>query len=170
MTPSDHLACRHLDDFLDGMLDLGQTAAFREHLEGCAECRRLLDGLTEVREAMAESYSAELPDDRNLRIRRVVPGSYCLQKLPQDIMDIEELAAFLCASVEDIIGMLDQVPAFEINGRLRFRRDKIVEWIEREEAGMQWERDVSMMRRSERNVILYRKQTDDDTDEKRRIV
>ncbi|GEM_PF-6494109 len=170
MTPSDRIDCQHLDEYLDGLLDREKTAAFLVHLDECPECLNLVNKLTELREAMAEEFCVDLQDDRDLRIRKAVSELRNRREQSRDVMDIEQLAEFLGVSTGTVVGMLDQLPTFEINGHLRFRREKIVEWIEDEEAKMQWERDVSMMRRSERNVLLYRKPTDDDTDKKRRIV
>jgi hypothetical protein len=72
-------------------------------------------GLLDARRALSQSI-----DDRR------PPGEH-------DVMSLEEVARYLRISEEDLEAIADQLPTFEIAGRIRVRRARLVEWIEQRE-------------------------------------
>jgi len=49
------------------------------------------------------------------------------------VLDLEELAEFLRVTPETIGIYLDELPSFELGGKLLFRRASVEKWIERRE-------------------------------------
>ncbi len=54
-------------------------------------------------------------------------------------MDIDEAAAFLGITVSELVNRLDELPAFEIAGRIRFNRERLIRWMETKERDLAWE-------------------------------
>lgn len=53
------MKCENLLLYVNGELDAGQTAAFKEHLQTCAACRRQLQFLERADEALAAKAAPE---------------------------------------------------------------------------------------------------------------
>ena len=50
-----------------------------------------------------------------------------------EVMTLEEVAAFLRIDPDDLGEILAELPAFELAGRVRVRRERLIEWIRRRE-------------------------------------
>jgi hypothetical protein len=90
--------------------------------------------LTRLAQAVDTLPDEEPPESVSFAVRREVdrllaPG---LSAAPE-IMTIEELARYLRVPVEAIEQELATLPAFEVAGELRFRRDRVTEWVRRRE-------------------------------------
>ena len=48
-------------------------------------------------------------------------------------MTLDEVAEFLRVSLEELGEVVGELPAFELAGRVRVRRTKLIEWIEKRE-------------------------------------
>lgn len=111
-----------------------ESEAVRRHLESCEACRRQREGLARLMEAVDTLPEEEPPESVSFAVRREVdrllaPG---LASAPE-IMTIEELARYLRVPVEALEEELTTLPAFEVAGELRFRKDRVAEWIRRRE-------------------------------------
>lgn len=115
-------------------LEPSEASALAAHLEACAACGAESEGVAGVRDALAPAPDEEGPGDDVLgRVQSrlsaaresAVPGS--------EVLTPEELAEMLQVSVDDIFENLDQLPAFEFAGRVRFRRRAIEAWLQEQE-------------------------------------
>jgi len=146
--------CVTLDDYFDGELGTDESRRFEEHLEICRDCKRRLDELSLLRNSMGRELSGELGNDADLRIRRKIRESEEKTVTSPEIMDLEDVARLLRIPVHDAIDLLDQLPSFEVGGRLRFRRNRIMEWIEHAERKLLQDRQESVLRQS-RKIIKF---------------
>ena len=109
-----------------------RAAEVEEHVGGCAECRRRLSAIRE-----ADARLRVLPRLRPsagalLRTRRALGEELGGRSAPE-VMTLEEVAAFLRVEPDDLRDVVSQLPAFEVGGRIRVRRTKLIEWIARRE-------------------------------------
>jgi excisionase family DNA binding protein len=136
---SDCERWRELVWALPGELPGEEEAGLRAHLEACAECREESEGVGGMRAALAPAVDEEAPGDEVLA--RVKARLALAQPAPaSDVMTPEELAQLLRVSVEDVWENLDELPAFEFAGRVRFRRRAVEAWMEQQEE--RWRRQA----------------------------
>jgi len=133
----DCKACRErLSEHEARELPPAETEAVRRHLESCAECRGQRARLARLAEAEAVDTlpEEEPPESLSFAVRREVDRALApgLSTAPE-ILTIEELARYLRVPVEAIEDELTTLPAFEVAGELRFRKDRVAEWIRRRE-------------------------------------
>jgi hypothetical protein len=50
-----------------------------------------------------------------------------------EVMTLDEVAAFLRVSTDDLAELVEELPAFEVAGRVRVRRARLLDWLERRE-------------------------------------
>ncbi|OGL44975.1 MAG: hypothetical protein A2161_06585 [Candidatus Schekmanbacteria bacterium RBG_13_48_7] len=50
-----------------------------------------------------------------------------------------------------MVNMLDELPSFEVGGRVRFLRDRLMDWIKNKEKKMAWEREQTSFESLENN-------------------
>ena len=55
------------------------------------------------------------------------------QRDPREIMTMEEVAEFLRTTADEVDRRLADVPCFELGGNILFRRDAVLEWVDRQE-------------------------------------
>lgn len=105
----------------------------REHLGACPACARLLEAMRDVAE-VAAAPDEDVPRSLALRILAQVDDALRgdLADAPE-VMTPEELARFLRVSADALDDLADLIPGVEIGGRLRFRKDRVVEWLEERE-------------------------------------
>ena len=115
-------------------LDAETASHVRGHLRACLACAGLLAAIGDL-----DVMTANLPDDALSR-------SLCLGILGEvdallapdlseapEIMTVEQLARFLRVPLARLEQELDRLPAFEVGGALRFRKEAVMEWIEERE-------------------------------------
>jgi hypothetical protein len=119
------------------LLDAGEVSSERvgelkTHIASCAECRERLGDLREADAVMAnlrrEEPSAAAVLDTRRAISREVRGQD-----ESEIMTLDEAAAFLRVDTDELDAEEWRLPVFEIGGRLRVRRTRLVEWIKNRE-------------------------------------
>jgi len=134
------LNCRNCRERLSAYdareLDETGTAEVEKHLEACRECAGLLDAIRYTSKLTARLVDEDTPRVLCLRVLDAVGNSTAPDPAnAPEIMTSEDLARFLRVTAADLEDELVSIPAFEIAGELRFRRDHVLEWIEeREEA------------------------------------
>ena len=127
--------CRdQLSEFDAGELSRGAHEEVERHVASCGECRDLLRAMRH-----ATALARRLPDEaparsRCVRILAQVSGllSAGLPDAPE-VMTPEELARFLKVPPGALDDWVEDIPAFEVAGQLRFRKSRVLEWIEANE-------------------------------------
>lgn len=116
-----------------------EASGLATHLAECADCRSEADGRAAVSDALAPTPEEEPPDDALERVRARLAMSAPVAPTPE-VLTPEDLAAMLSVPVEDVFENLDELPAFEFAGRVRFRRAAVQAWMEEQEA--RWRRQA----------------------------
>lgn len=146
--------CENCDDYFDGLLTENERSQFEQHLEGCPACRRHFEELTDLAEKLADCLVDTLGDDSEIRIRGGMKAAIDHIPAEPEVMTLEELAHMLVLPLSEVIPLLDELPAFEIGGRIRFRRDKIIAWIDEREKRRQRELDAQSHRNHYRIIAF----------------
>ena len=123
--------------YLDHELGEPETRDIQTHLGHCEACRNQLRLMEQIADA-----ARDLP--------RHTPSAACLLKISETIhrravpprrtdfgpvLSFDELAEYLRVD-RDIVGQyLDEIPSFEMGGKLLFRKTSVDAWIENKEAG-----------------------------------
>lgn len=128
-----HMTCGMLEEFLSGGLSEPERTLFMAHLEQCDACMDQIKVSEKIRAAFHQFSAAGLPDYADLRIRGVLRRELSAPHTAKDIMDLEEAAVWLGVSSRELAEWLDEIPAFEIGGRIRFNRKRLEEWMIRKE-------------------------------------
>jgi len=115
-----------------GDLEAERAGVIREHLPGCERCRRRLAALERADEALAALRPPGPSPSAVLAARRAV-AEEVRPAGGEQIMTLSEAAAFLRIGEEELGEILDELPAFELAGRVRIRRSRLIEWIAQRE-------------------------------------
>ena len=151
--PQDSM-CEKLNAYFDGELNREELRKFQLHLESCVNCTNTLTQLESIRESLRSFNTVTMPDEADLRIRRFLKTDTGQLSIKDEILDIEELARFLKISVNEVVELLDRLPSFEVGGRIRFRKDRIIDWIANQEKKMVREREQHTTH-SHQNIIMF---------------
>ena len=120
--------CAQARSLFDAKLDGDRPRGLAGHLGTCracaAELRRLRRAMATLR---ASSLVPPVPGARERLLREIGDAPAA------EIFDLETLADFLRIPPRELEPFLDEIPAFEIAGRLRFRRSSVERWIEERE-------------------------------------
>ena len=127
-----HLTYEQLSEFAAGELDATRRAATEEHLAACERCRSRLQALRELDAGLGQLRRTEPPARAVLNTRRLLSHEVRREREPE-LMTLDEVAAFLRISLDDLEEIVLDLPAFELAGQLRVRRSKLLEWIEARE-------------------------------------
>ena len=137
------MTCEECDSllwaFAAAELDGEQHACVDQHVSHCPVCRRRLDEVHRLAAAArtladaSPSLSLCLETKEVLRLELEREGRVRAAFGP--LMDAEELAKYLKVDVALVYRHLDEIPHFELEGQIRFRRQSIDEWTEAKERG-----------------------------------
>ena len=134
-----------LSEYTDHELARNEAREIKAHLDKCAECRKQLRRLEQIALATAT-------------LTRHAPSADCLLKISKAIhqharpprrtefgpvLNFDELADYLCVDQETIGQYLDEIPSFELGGKLLFRKKSIEKWIESKETGFELQRMIA---------------------------
>jgi len=120
---------------LDGELAADHAIELDRHLAGCESCQK-------TRQTMARlavdihNLPRHQPDDSAVIAVNEAVHQLALAPRRSDfgpVLDLDELAEFLRVTPETIGTYLDELPSFELGGKLLFRRASVEKWIERRE-------------------------------------
>jgi len=153
MNGHDRDLCNMVDDYIDGELTSGDRKIFVSHLEQCTRCQLRLNDYVSLKQSLQAMFSKDLDHDADLRIRRRIRHNTGTGEAG-DILDMEDLARLLKIPVSEVVDLLDELPSFEIGGRLRFRRSRIMEWISGREQNLMRDRQESSLPPSS-NIIKF---------------
>ena len=127
-----------LPEFLEGSLDADAAADVAMHLADCARCRGELQFVRTLT-AAARKLPQPQPDDAVvLKIMETALGPATRERRSEygPVLDVEELADYLRVDREALEPYLDDIPCFELGGKLLFRRKTIEEWIQQKEQSL----------------------------------
>lgn len=103
------------------------------HLADCDRCRARLAALERSDGLLAE-LPRLTPRTGAVRAARQAASEAARAKVEREIMTLDEVAAFLRISPDELGEIAEELPAFELAGRIRVRREKLIEWIAHREA------------------------------------
>lgn len=126
------VSCEELSRLAAGELEAGRARELYEHLEECRRCRERVEALRELDASLRTLRRREPPARAVLSARRALARELRGGGEP-DIMTLEEAAEFLRIPLDDLEQVLGGLPAFELAGHIRVRRDRLIEWIEQRE-------------------------------------
>lgn len=104
----------------------------REHLAACAVCTERLAALGEVDAVLRALPPVAASASVILAARRVLSEVTRGARTPE-IMTLPEAAEFLRITPEQLGEIVEELPAFELAGQIRIRREKLIEWIQQRE-------------------------------------
>ncbi len=128
--PCEH-TCEELAALAAGDLPPARAEELSEHAAGCPDCRRRIEALERTDAALAALRPAAPPAAAVLAARRALARE--VRGAGPEVMTLEEVARFLRVSPGELSDLVGELPAFEIAGRLRVRRSRLVAWIEERE-------------------------------------
>jgi len=102
------------------------------HVASCPECRRRLDDIREA-DSLVKGLRRHGPSPEALLETRRALSREVRGRGDPEIMTLEEAAGFLRVSATELDVEDWGLPVFEIGGRLRVRRTRLIEWIENRE-------------------------------------
>ena len=113
--------------------DLGaeREQFLRAHAAECERCGQRLDALGKVDSSLRSLPRIEIPEQTMLSVRRAL--SRGIRAREPEVMTLQEVADFLRVTLEDLYETVDELPAFELAGRILVRRVKLLECIEHRE-------------------------------------
>jgi hypothetical protein len=141
--------CRDLlSEYCDSDLDGTKARAVKAHLKKCADCREQ-NNLTEAMEAAARALPHHAPGTECLlntsaAIHKI--AGFTRQTEFGPVLDFQELAEFLRVDREIVGQYLDEIPSFELGGKLLFRRKSVEDWIESKETGFRLQQEPVLSR------------------------
>ena len=109
-----------------------RAAEVERHVGGCAECRRRLAALRRADARLRAMPRLRPSAGALLRTRRALSEELRPRPAPE-VMTLEEVAEFLRVELDDLRDVVSQLPAFEVGGRIRVRRENLIEWVARRE-------------------------------------
>ena len=126
------VSIEELAAFASGELEAERSRELEAHLERCGECRDRLEALREVDSALDSPRRAEPSARAVLEARRAISREVRGTNSPE-IMTLDEVAEFLRITTDELEEIASGLPAFELAGQLRVRRERLVEWVEQRE-------------------------------------
>jgi anti-sigma factor RsiW len=110
--------------------DLPEARAqeLRAHVAGCRACAGRFAALQLLDAELRRVGRFEAPAGAVLRARRAAAAAIG-QRTLAEIMTPHEVAEFLRIEHDDVGEVLAEVPAFEVAGKVRVRRDRLLAWI-----------------------------------------
>jgi len=104
------------------------------HLSACPACSRVLTAMRRTTHEIGQL--ADTPPSRSMSVR--VLDQVDAMRTPDlgqapAVMTPEDLAMFLRVSPAALAEVIDTIPGFDIGGELRFRKERVEEWIQQRE-------------------------------------
>jgi hypothetical protein len=130
-----------LSAYLDGETPGTERAEIAEHLGACAPCRSEAQAVGNIAQ-MARALPRHTPSQE-----AVLKISEAIHQLPPrprrtefgPVMDFDELADYLRVDRSTLGTYLDEIPSFELGGKVLFRQKSVEEWIRHKETRLSWQ-------------------------------
>lgn len=107
-----------------------EAARIERHLEACGRCSERLEGIRKADAALLALAPAQLPLRARHEARRALSREIRGEEDPAEIMTLDDVARYLRVGEDALREIADDLPAFEIGGRIRIRKARLIEWIE----------------------------------------
>ncbi len=136
MNQENHPAEQHLSAYQSGELSPEERASIAKHLQHCDACQQHIHSFAQLDRLCAQDPTPVLEPKLARDILRDVlqeQRNARVAKAPSDIMTLEEVASFLRVTPQELEWELDSLPVFSFAGRLRIRRDRLLDWIQERE-------------------------------------
>jgi anti-sigma factor RsiW len=130
-----------------GESDAERAAEIGRHAAVCPVCRRRLEALARSDAALRLLPPLAPSASILLRARQALTRELRSAGLPE-IMTLEEVAEFLRVPASGLGEVVSDLPAFDVGGRIRVRREALLNWIEARErsyAGARARSEVARM-------------------------
>jgi anti-sigma factor RsiW len=111
-------------------LPADRAEAIQRHLSECGMCQGRLSALRRTDSAMDVWSQLPVPHEAVAAAKKALAREL---RGGAHVMTLEEVADFLRISDQELAEIADELPAFELAGQVRVRREKLLEWIERRE-------------------------------------
>lgn len=147
-----------LSEHLDSELPEEIEQKIRKHLGTCRNCRKEMNILNRITSAVRELPRHTPGTDVILKISESIHQSAPPPRRTEfgPVMDMDELAEYLRVEKETIALYMDEIPCFQLGGKLLFRKKSIEKWLERREmrVGFQIKESVLDSTMVPQNIIL----------------
>jgi len=121
-------------------LDETERSAVDEHLAGCRACRLVLDQFAALSALTGAAAAADdqdgfrrSTDEVLAAVKAEVAAEAAMAAVEHDVMTLDEAAAYLRVGLDELERELDTLPTFDIGGRIRIRRCRLMAWVEERE-------------------------------------
>ena len=121
-----------LSEFAAGEVQGERSRKISEHLASCEMCRPRLHVLRHVDAILPTIPRLQPGTQAILDTRRLISREIRGDDIPE-IITLDEVAAYLRISPDQMAEIIEYLPVFEIAGQIRMRRAKLIEWIEQRE-------------------------------------
>lgn len=118
--------------FTAGDLGAAAEAEIRGHAAACGRCRDRLEALRHTDASLAALPPVE-PSPASVQAVRQLLSVATREAAPRPIMTLDEVAEFVRLAPEQLGEIVEELPAFELAGQVRVRRERLIEWIEQRE-------------------------------------
>ena len=122
------ISYEELARFAAGGLGAERAGRIDEHLESCGACRQRLLALKRVDAGLRALPRLEPRAAAVLEARRLLSVEVRGRQAP-DVMTLDEVAEFLRLPLEALDELVTELPAFEVAGFVRVRRERLTEWL-----------------------------------------
>ena len=126
------IAYEELAAFADGDLEAGRLREIREHLQCCRGCADRLRAL-QMTDAVLESIPRVQPSAGAILAARRAVSATIRRPLFPEIMTLADAAEFLRITPDQLGEIVEELPAFELSGQVRVRRERLLEWVQQRE-------------------------------------
>jgi anti-sigma factor RsiW len=118
--------------YVAGEASPDRVEVLRTHHAQCERCRSRIAALRRSDALLAATHRPEPGVEALLATRRALTRT--IRRLQvSEIMTLEDVAAFLRIDADALEDIAEELPAFELGGQIRVRRQKLIEWIEQRE-------------------------------------
>jgi len=126
--PCTDVTLEELAQYADGELRSSRLREVEAHVAGCEDCRSRLASVQEADGMLSRVRPSGPPDSVKLAARRKISEAARPASTPQ-VLALNEVAALLHITMEELDEIAGELPAFEVAGRIRVRRAKLLAWI-----------------------------------------
>lgn len=125
-----------IDEYLEETLDTAVRREVEAHAAACGACRAELAEARQLAARVKALPRHEPGADVVLRVSARILGAAAAPVRRTEfgpVLDAGELAEFLRVDEETLDAYLEDIPRFELGGKLLFRRKAVEDWITRRE-------------------------------------
>lgn len=123
----------NLSVYCAGDLDETNRSAAQSHLDRCLSCAKEYRRFNNLLHAMQDLDDPQPSESSRFEILQVLSPQVIQPAIPE-ILGVEDLLEYLGVTSEELDQEINNLPAFEFAGRLRFKKSHIDAWIEERRA------------------------------------